>query len=249
MTRVAREVAAAASFLTRLPVPGDDPAGGIAIGRSAAWFPLIGLLIGTAHVATATAFGRVLPPSVTAVIVLIVDALLTSGLHMDGLADTADGLGGGWNRRGALKIMRDPAIGAYGAIALILMLALRWAVSTELIGAAGSLLPMLAAPVAGRWAGVTLGLMLPYARDPDDGCGPIVSGIGVREWILASLVAFPLVTAAFGGAWLLAIGGAGLSTAWWVRTCRRRIGGVTGDTLGAAIAVTESVVLTIGLLR
>jgi cobalamin 5'-phosphate synthase/cobalamin synthase len=249
MTRVVQEMSAAASFLTRLPIPGDEPAGGIAIGRSAAWFPLIGLLIGMAHVATAIALGRVLPPSVTAVIVLIVDVLLTGGLHMDGLADTADGLGGGWSRRQALEIMRDHAIGAYGAIALILMLALRWAVSTELLGAADSLLPMLAAPVAGRWAGVTLGFMLPYSRDPDDGSGPIASGIGVREWILASLVAIPVVVAAFGGAWPLAVGAAGLSTAWWARTCRRRIGGVTGDTLGAAIAVTESVVLTSGLLR
>ncbi len=120
-----RQFAAAIAFLTRLPAPSRMAFDAKDIGRSARWFPLIGLMIGGFLVAALQLFTLVFPPLVTAFLIAAIDALLTGALHLDGLADTADGFGGGRTREDVLRIMRDHAIGSYGAVALIFVIAIK----------------------------------------------------------------------------------------------------------------------------
>src|SRR5690242_10316582 len=114
-----RAPVAAVAFLTRLPVGRLAAFDGRDVARAAAYFPLVGAAIGGAVGATAYGLAQVAPPFVAAGAALAAGALLTGGLHLDGLADTADALGGR-SRDRALEIMRDHATGAYGATAIAL---------------------------------------------------------------------------------------------------------------------------------
>jgi cobalamin synthase len=105
-----------------------------------------------------------LPSPVVAVLIIAVSARLTGALHLDGLADMADGFGGGHTREDVLRIMRDHVIGAYGAVALILLILLKLAALSALINDDGDATYLIIAPVLGRWASTPLGHFLPYAR-------------------------------------------------------------------------------------
>jgi adenosylcobinamide-GDP ribazoletransferase len=192
MMTVLRSIAAAFSFLTRLPVParaiGEGDVAARALGQSVIWFPLAGALIGGAQVAAAWLLGGHLPPGLIAVAVVALSAALTGGLHLDGLADTFDGWAGGRGDRGrTLEIMRDSRIGAHGAAALTLLLAAKVLAVFYLLPQAdllprgellprldwlahgdaferGALWPLLAAPVLARWAVVPLIIFFRYAR-------------------------------------------------------------------------------------
>jgi adenosylcobinamide-GDP ribazoletransferase len=187
-----RSIAAAFSFLTRLPVParaiGEGEVAARAIGQSVIWFPLAGALIGGAQVGVAWLLGGHLPPGLIAVALVALSAALTGGLHLDGLADTFDGWAGGrGDRARTLAIMRDSRIGAHGAVALILSLAGKILAVFYLLPHAdllprsellprfdrfvqgqafqhGALWPLLAAPVLARWAVVPLIVFFRYAR-------------------------------------------------------------------------------------
>ena len=113
---------AAVAFLTRIPIRRAFSTEQVA--RAAAWFPLVGGLLGLVYGAVWFGATRVVPPYVAAILVLACEALLTGALHFDGLADMADGFGGGRTRDDVLRIMRDHAIGTYGATALVLLLLL-----------------------------------------------------------------------------------------------------------------------------
>jgi cobalamin 5'-phosphate synthase/cobalamin synthase len=186
------------------------------------------------------------PALAAAVCIAALDALATGALHLDGLSDMADGFGGGHTRDDVLRIMRDHQIGAYGATALVLVLLLRIAAWQELI-ATHTLWPLLLAPCAGRWATVCLSWRGPYARP--SGTGAVSRYVGRLEIALATLTG---LAAAFGlGQWrglLLCLPVpvcAGVVLLW----ARRRIGGVTGDVIGAATIVSESLVLLLAVAR
>ena len=116
---------AAISFLTRLPVGRLAAFDSGDVAHSAGWFPVIGLLLGSIYALTAALSKGYLPLAVIAVLLVILDAIATGALHFDGLADTADGFGGGKSRDDILRIMRDHAIGSYGGVALALVVALK----------------------------------------------------------------------------------------------------------------------------
>jgi cobalamin 5'-phosphate synthase/cobalamin synthase len=232
---------AAVAFLTRIPVSRAFSTEQVA--RAAAWFPLVGGLLGLVYGAIWFGATRVAPPYVAAILVLACEALLTGALHFDGLADMADGFGGGHTRDDVLRIMRDHAIGTYGATALMLMLLLTAsclvALKTPLLVACW----LAAGGAFGRWAIVLLSRTLPYAR-PDNA---ISSHIGARELVLATLTVcatgflirwHALVAAAVTLLIAVALGA----------FARRRIGGITGDTLGAASQICETAVLLSGVI-
>jgi adenosylcobinamide-GDP ribazoletransferase len=232
---------AAVAFLTRIPIRRAFSTEQVA--RAAAWFPLIGGALGLLYGAVWFGATLVVPPYVAAVLVLSCEALLTGALHFDGLADMADGFGGGRTRDDVLRIMRDDAIGVYGATALVLMLLLTAAclvaLKTPLLVACW----LAAGGAFGRWAIVLLSRALPYAR-PDNA---ISSHIGVRELIPATLTICAtgflirwqaLVAAAVTLLIALAMGA----------LARKRIGGVTGDTLGATSQICETAVLLTGVI-
>jgi cobalamin 5'-phosphate synthase/cobalamin synthase len=221
---------------------------GANIGRAAAWFPLVGLVLGGSYVMAIGLLGLVLPSPVAAGFVVGMEALLTGGLHMDGLADTADGLGGGWSRKQTLDIMRDPAIGTYGSIALVLLIVLKVNIISTLIERPEWIGHFLVAPVLGRWSSVLLSYALPYARQSEESVGGISRYVGVRELGLATFICLVITVLALGSLGLAPVGGVLLLTALWGGFCRRRLGGVTGDTLGTGIVCSELFTLLIGIV-
>jgi adenosylcobinamide-GDP ribazoletransferase len=245
---VIRRLLGAIAFLTRLPVPLAFDAADV--GRATLAFPLVGALLGGGALLVARA-GQLFPPTVTAVLLVAFLAVATGALHLDGLADTVDGFGGGKTRDDVLRIMRDHAIGAYGATALILILLLKIACVAALLPAAAphggeSWRVLVLAPMLARWASVPLCRALPYARA--SGLGKALGDhVGAVEIVGATLIAG-------GGGWwlggwraLACIAAVTLSSAIGAVVCARRIGGVTGDTLGANTELSEVLVYLVWL--
>jgi cobalamin 5'-phosphate synthase/cobalamin synthase len=232
---------AALAFLTRVPVRRSFAAS--EVGRAALVFPLIGAAMGLLQLGLFRLLRPHLPSLVTAVLVVALSAWVTRGLHLDGLADLADGLGGGATPEDALRIMRDPAAGAFGVTALVLVLAIKIAAVDAL--ASGEALVLAAA--LSRWTAVPIGFFLPYARE-GQGLGAAMTGGAGRFELLGSTVLavllsllFPLSLAALSWAAVLlvslAVGG----------LARRRLGGMTGDVLGANVELAEASVLVAAL--
>ncbi|WP_334175224.1 adenosylcobinamide-GDP ribazoletransferase [Pseudoxanthobacter sp.] len=247
--RILADLAAGVRFYSRLPLPplsaADDPAAPPSMPRIGWSVPLAGGLIAlpaAAVLVAATAPG--LPPLLAACLALITELLVTGCFHEDGLADTFDGLGGGWTRERKLEIMRDSRIGSYGSAAMIMSLVTRAGALGALIGFAGPL-GAAGAFVAGR--GVTrlaaLGVMtmVPAAR----GDGMAAAGVPSRADLLPGLpiavaLTLALVAPAFGAA--LSLAGLALVAAAMVlmaRVCLKQIGGQTGDILGATQQIAE----------
>lgn len=232
-----RRLLCAVAFLTRFPIPiaftGAD------VGRATMWFPLVGGLLGLLSVAQHLLFGAALPPLVLAFLICGVQALVTGALHLDGLADMADGFGGGRTREDILRIMRDHVIGAYGACALIFVVGV-------IVTALGSVLEqglhhvLVLAPLLARWPGVIVGRALPYARS--EGLGAASRGAGAAEIVIASVTAVIAALGLAGTRGLVYLLAVGIVTALQALWCLRKIGGITGDTLGANVVVCEAVV-------
>lgn len=244
-----RLLAAAIAFLTRLPAAGHAALDAKTVARSARFFPVAGALLGGIYAGAFRLLAPVFPPLLAAMLLVALDAALTGAMHFDGLADTADGFGGGRTPADVLRIMRDHAIGSYGAVSIMLVLALKIAAIAALADGHRALPALFLAPVLGRWAAVLLGATQPYARPvADDGpntAGAPVRYIGVTELIVSTLIAAALAIAAArwrGAAATCAVAAVSLGWGWY---CRRRIGGVTGDTLGAAIEFAECCVLLV----
>jgi cobalamin 5'-phosphate synthase/cobalamin synthase len=230
---------AAIAFLTRIPVPGASRFDTADVARSAGWFPLVGLLLGFVYSLTAVLLKNHLPSAVVAVLIAIIDALLTGCLHLDGLADTADGFGGATNSGEALRIMRDHAIGSYGGVALALAVALRVTVYSALLKQANSVSALVLTPVFGRWSILLLTATLPYARPS----ASVIQGIRKRTLLWGTcLVAAPTIAVISIRA-CIAIGAVVLMSTVFGLYCKRRIGGITGDTLGANLQLCESISL------
>jgi adenosylcobinamide-GDP ribazoletransferase len=233
----------AAQFLTRLPTPRLETFEPDWINRSARYFPLVGQLVGLLCAVVWLAAGRLWPGSVAAALAVGAGVLITGAFHEDGLADTADGLGGGQDPHRRLEIMKDSRIGSYGALALVLASALRILLLAGLAPWAGAL-ALIVAHGGGRAAAVVVMASLPYAGDPDAAkIKPVPQGVRWPE------AAFALTT----GAWPVLLFGppraalaiflataAALSLA---RLSRRLIGGVTGDVLGAVEQAAEVALL------
>jgi len=243
--RVLSDAADAFRFLTRLPVPGRlDPA---RLGRSLAFFPLPGLLLGGALAGAARlAEGRVAPPVAAALLVAGL-AWATGGLHLDGLADVFDGLAAGHaDRERALRIMRDSRIGAHGAAALVLALGAKTAAVAVLL-AAGATWPLVLAPAVARFAAVGLVVGFPYARP--EGLGKAFhEGGGARELAVAAVITAAALAGAFPAALIPAAVALAAALALAFRL-RRTLGGLTGDVYGAAIELAEVAFLVVAGIR
>jgi adenosylcobinamide-GDP ribazoletransferase len=227
-------------LLTRLPMRLAGPPRGAAT----AWaWPLVGALVGAAGAAAgALALAVGLAPALAAVTVLAVQMLLTGALHEDGLADSADGLWGGADRQQRLEIMKDSRIGSYGVLALILGTLGRWA-AIGMLAAAGDWAALLAAGAISRAPMAVLMAALPAARP-----GGLSQGIGRpgrRAVLLALALAAGFGLAAMGLSVLPALAAAALAAALLGRLALSRIGGQTGDILGASQQLSELAVLAV----
>ncbi|MBC8131457.1 MAG: adenosylcobinamide-GDP ribazoletransferase [Deltaproteobacteria bacterium] len=249
-----RAVATAFAFLTRLPVS-VRAVTDRDLGRSVAFFPLVGLVLGLAAAGLAYALAGHLPSLIIAVIVVTTLAGLTGGLHLDGLADLVDGLGGGrGNRERTLEIMRDSRIGAHGATALVLLLMAKVAGVMAALDA-GDFAGLLAFPVVARWAVAPQIVWFPYARREQDGLGrAFTSEAGGVQLLIATVIVLALALAlvvAMGNAIPMATGaGVALAVSLLIAFgVRARLAGLTGDVYGATIEICETAALFAAALR
>jgi adenosylcobinamide-GDP ribazoletransferase len=242
-----RTLLVAVTFLTRLPVPID--ASGADVRAATRWFPIIGAALGTlAAFASLALSGLDVPPLLTATLLIAVGAWVTGAMHLDGLADLADGFGGGRTKDDALRIMRDPRVGSFGAIALILVVALKIAALTALIERRIGPAALIAAPTLSRWTVVALGRWLPYARD-EDGLGKAATqSDDLWGFLIATIIAAGVSIAAAGIDALALWVGTITAVVCVGRSASRHIGGVTGDVFGATVELTEAAVLTTAVL-
>jgi adenosylcobinamide-GDP ribazoletransferase len=236
---------AAVSFLTRVPVDPRGDADAAAVAAGAIWFPLVGALVGGASALVAWGLAAILPATIAALGSAAATMLLTGAIHIDGLADTADGYGAMDPAR-ALEIMREHSLGTYGVVAVVLDLALRTAATATLAGRPGGLLYLVASGALSRAAMVGLGTLLPYAR-AEPGLGSLLSDAprSLAIWVALLGIAAAVLAVRLPG--LAAAALAGLAVLGWGWHCRRRLGGITGDTLGAASEGCEVIVLLVGV--
>ncbi len=238
----------ALTLLTVVPVPVHGAVDRDAARRALQWAPLVGLLLGLLAAGVLAGFGLLgAPPLLAGLLVVAVLALATRGMHLDGLADTADGLGCYGGPQRALEVMRDGSAGPFAVAALVLTLALQ-------ASALGALL------VADRWLAVVLAVTagrvtfawcarrgVPPARP--DGLGALVAGTQPPAVPLAwglvllagALAAVPSRPWQGAAAVLLAAAGVG----WLSRCATRRFGGLVGDVLGAASEIATTVLLVV----
>lgn len=239
-----RDVSIAGGFLTRLPFPPADGAGGKgALGRAARAFPLVGAVVGViAGLSLMVASGLGLHPLACAFVALAVSALVTGALHEDGLADVADGFGGGGTTAGKLKVMRDSRIGTFGVLAVVFSVGVRAGVLGGLPGPGTAAAALIAAGALSRGLlPVVMHVMAPARK----------SGLAVKAgrpdqegWVTALLLGALLAFLFLGPvAGLAALGGGVIAVAAVAWLGFRQIGGVTGDLLGAQQQAAEIAVL------
>jgi adenosylcobinamide-GDP ribazoletransferase len=231
-------------FLTILPLPGRAEAPEEVLGRSTAWFPLVGALIGAMLAGAGALAGLLWSPLVVRVLVVAGWAALTRGLHLDGLADSADGLLGGSSREKKLAIMKDSRIGTFGLLAVVCLLALKLAFLAELEDTALWRLLVPACALA-RWAMLLAVFVFPTAV-PDGLAGRFKRSCRWPQLAIGTFTA-TAVSFFFLGVWGLSLLPLlALATLLWSLGVRRALGGHTGDTYGALAEGGEA--LTLGAL-
>lgn len=229
-----RGLTGALSALTRLPVPtraSDDP------GPALLWFPVVGVLLGLLTATVYAAAHQILPSLVAAALAIMSLVLITGALHEDGLADSADAWGGGFSRDDTLRIMRDPQHGTYGTLAIVFSVLLRIAALAAL-SPATSLFGLPAVHAISRAAPVALMALTPAARD--EGLAAHFTSAATPTRAAAAAGSAFVVSAALLGAWVIVAVAITIGTAWLVRRAAvRRLGGLTGDVLGATEQLIE----------
>ena len=223
----------ALQFFTRLPVPAWVGYSELQLNASARYFPLVGALVGAIGAAVYWGAAQIFPPAVAVLLAMGTGVWLTGAFHEDGLADTCDGLGGGQTRERALEIMKDSRIGSYAAVGLVLVL-LGKAAALAALPAASVPLALIAAHALSRFVALSIMFTQDYVRDDASArAKPMARGIGAGAFVFAGASILPaLLPLAWG-----ALGGLALALLfrfWYGRFLQRRLGGYTGDTLGAA---------------
>lgn len=244
--RTGRALVAAVTLLTRMPGFRSRPLDADDLVRGAVLFPLVGAALGALVGGTAAALALVLPALLAAVLAVALELCLTGALHIDGLADSADGLAGR-DPDHALAIMRDHSLGTYGASALALDLLAKTAALAALAEHA-ALLPVIAAFAIARAAPLLLAATLPYARQ-GPGTGQLLAQRlrprhALAGTALAAASAAVAAGIAFAAATLLCLVAV---TATVGSLARGRLGGVTGDVMGAAVELTATLALTVAV--
>ena len=245
MTDALRPAVAALAFLTRIPVGRAVDVDAGDVGRGVWLFPVVGGAVGGVCGLLADVAADRLPALAAGALAVGLAALLTGALHYDAFADAADALGAS-SRERALEIMRDHAIGAFGALALIVVCLLDATLLGSLAAADDAALVGLAAGACSRAGMLVPAFVLPYARQ-GEGQGRLLSGIGLVPVVVAAALAL-LLSLPAGWAGVAAIGGAAVAVAVTSLVAARKLGGVTGDVLGATAKLAETGALVAAVL-
>jgi adenosylcobinamide-GDP ribazoletransferase len=230
-----KDLASALGFLSIAPLPASWYGGEAELRGAVRWFPVVGLLFGAIAAVCAYALRAVLPPLVAAALLTALLAAFSGALHIDGLADTADGFFSARSRERMLEIMRDSRTGAMGVAAVVLVVLAKGAA----LASAPTAWAVALVPLAGRAAIVVSMRALDYARK-EGGLATVFGQPSIAQllWTLAILTAAGYVAGGKSG--LLALVVSTLVTCLFSRLCQIRIGGYTGDTLGAACELAET---------
>ena len=247
MRRIANLFLAALQLLTRLPVSPCKDLAADSLGKAAVFFPLVGLLVGAGGVVLNHVLSPYLSRNVLVMLVLLYLVLITGGLHEDGLADAADGFGGGWQKDQILCIMRDSRIGSYGAIAITFSLLARY-VCLGGLGMRDFDRFLVAGQVLNRWTALPLAFFLRSARQENGQGARVADKISGLSLVLGTAMAAVIVGVALGlrsVSTVLVVIAVTIMTAiyYW-----RRLGGVTGDCMGAANQLVEVTVYFTGVV-
>jgi adenosylcobinamide-GDP ribazoletransferase len=242
-----RALAAAFTFMTRVPLgklASHDPAD---LPASAVYFPVVGLAVGLIGAGAYALASLLWPASLAIVLSMCATALVTGAFHEDALADSFDGFGGGWSRDQVLAIMKDSRVGSYALVGVTLTLATKFAALHTLAASAASVgvaRALVAGHVLGRWSSLLLIRQYAYVRPATDtdrpSAGrPFVAGVTLGRLIAATLITLVILNLTVGWRALPPLIVAVLVTAGAGWYFRRRIGGITGDALGAATQIVE----------
>ncbi|AQR67934.1 adenosylcobinamide-GDP ribazoletransferase [Janthinobacterium sp. LM6] len=233
----------ALQFFTRLPIPrwvGFEPAW---LQHASRYFPLVGVVVAAISGAVYLLASWLLPSAVAVLLAVAAGIYLTGAFHEDGFADMCDGFGGGLTRERVLEIMKDSRIGAYGAIGIACLLAIKCAALVSLPPTVIVATLCIAHPLS-RLAAVSLIRFMDYARN-EGKSKPMAQEMTTGEFIVASLcallpaIACGLLGIVDWGALAFAIVAAAAAALWLGRKCQRRLQGYTGDCLGAVQQVAE----------
>jgi adenosylcobinamide-GDP ribazoletransferase len=236
----------AMGFLTILPVDRSLQVTPERLGRSMALFPASGVVLGLILVIFNSLLDAFIPRAVLDCLLLLILIVLTGALHLDGIADLLDGLAGGKDRDGILRIMKDSRVGAMGVVGLVMLLLLKYLCLFNLpleFKSAG----LIFMPAAGRWVQVVLAVSCRYLRGPEGTGAVFLEHASERELLIASgsLVAVALVLFGLQGIFLIFL--LGIAVMLLIKYFEIRLGGVTGDVLGASSELIEVLALLLVL--
>ncbi|NQX59339.1 adenosylcobinamide-GDP ribazoletransferase [Paenibacillus qinlingensis] len=253
-----RACVAAFQFLTRLPIPVQIDYTERVFQRSTIFYPLVGCVIGLLLMVSGVGLSYILPTMPAAVLLLAIWVVLTGGLHLDGLMDTADGILSHRPREQMLEIMKDSRVGAMGVIVCVLHLLLKFSLLYTILdaneaGERGSLLILLAiVPIWSRWFMVAAIRMWPYAR-PNSGLGSLFRGVNCKHVTVSLLVALLTTTLYMYTSYTTSLPSWSVVLSFMAVTTlvgsgiaayiSSKLGGLTGDTYGALNELLESVLL------
>jgi adenosylcobinamide-GDP ribazoletransferase len=228
----------ALQFLTKIPIRPRLKIESEDLGKSMLWFPLIGLIIGGILVLVNVIASKFFSPLLLNILILLILIWITGAIHLDGFVDTVDGFSGGRTKEEVLRIMRDSSAGVIGIIGLICLLLLKLGLLQELKGNFKNQV-LLLMPVMGRWSLVLTSFFSPYARK-EDGLGkPFTEYVKLKEFAIATLLALIIGIIFLKFTCLILLSSIFVVTFLAGRFFLRKIGGVTGDTLGAVNEIAE----------
>ena len=235
-------------FFTRLPVPKSTPYSSGLMNKANRYFPAVGLLVALLLCALYSAFRLLLPLDISVILIMIASLFITGAFHEDGLADMADGMGGGFTVEKRLLIMKDSRIGTYGAVTLILSLLLKFMLLLALAQQQLLIISLVVAYVLSRTLAASLIFNTRYVSDEDKSKSkPLASQQSITELCIVLLSGAAVLTLFIDKAWFTA-----LLISLCVGLCAfrflfrqwliKRIGGFTGDCLGAAQQLSEIII-------
>jgi adenosylcobinamide-GDP ribazoletransferase len=239
-----RSAVAAITFLTAVPVGGGTEIRAADLRGGVLLFPVVGAVVGALTAVVTWGMALVLPSLPAATLGVAAGVLLTAAMHVDGLADTADGLGAALSGAGPSTAMHDPRLGVFGGAALALDLLLKTSVLSALVAGPRFPIEAVAAGALGRAVAIALMTALPYAGS---GTGSWSRGMSFAPCLggvaTASALGVVIVGPPFGAMVAVAV----IVAVFVGRWSHRRLGGMTGDTLGAGVELTETLALTAAL--
>ncbi|MFH0847042.1 MAG: adenosylcobinamide-GDP ribazoletransferase [Chloroflexota bacterium] len=236
-------------FLTVIPAPGKRELNARALGRALPFFPVVGIFIGALLSGLNWLLRLILPRSVVSALLILSLTLITGGLHLDGFADTCDGMAGHKTPEARLAIMKDSHVGAFGVAGITLLILIKY-LSLNSLPEAVLNQTLLVFPLVSRWLMVYAIFTYPYARA--EGLGKTFKeGVTGTKFLLATVISLTTVFLTAGFAGLLLMGAAAMITAIFAYYLKRRLGGLTGDSYGAIneIAEVTTVISTLVLFR